>query len=76
MGLQVFSFPRVMKRDLPSGSAGYWSIPMRRRRWDAVRVHSLSPSSPPKLYVAGYQRIFELAQALLSPQRKYAPSSL
>jgi glycosyltransferase involved in cell wall biosynthesis len=27
-------------------------------------------------YAAGYQRVFELAQALLSPQRKYAPSSL
>ena len=27
-------------------------------------------------YTAGYQRVFELAQALLSPQRKYAPSSL
>ena len=27
-------------------------------------------------YTAGYQRVFELAQALLSLQRKYAPSSL
>ena len=27
-------------------------------------------------YTAGYQRVFELAQALPSPQRKYAPSSL
>ena len=69
MALQVFSCSLVMKRSLPSGSAGYWSIPDEAQEMGR-RARAFAESFfSTEAYVAGYQEDFRVGSGIADRSR-------